>query len=218
MPPAVTPWREAELCVIDLETTGLDAATDEIISFATVPIVGGRARPGGRRYRLVRPRRMPEAETIVIHGLRSEELTVAPALGEVIDELLAAITGRPIVAHVATIEEGFLTGALSAADIELRNPLIDTAKLATELYARRDRPAPDSIALTALANELGLPVHRRHEADGDALTTAQVFLALATQLDSYEPQTIASLVTAGRRAGRWTLLRRALESLRLGRP
>jgi DNA polymerase-3 subunit epsilon len=217
MPPALTPWREAELCVIDLETTGLDAATDEIISFATVPIVGGRARPGDGTYRLVRPHRMPEAETIVIHGLRSEDLVAARTLSEVLDDLLAAITGRPIVAHVATIEERFLTGALSAADIELRNPLIDTAKLATELFARRDRPAPDPIALAALAGALGLPVHRRHEADGDALTTAQVFLALATQLDSYEPQTIGSLVTTGRRASRWTRLRRAVGSLRLRR-
>ena len=203
--------------MIDLETTGLDAAIDEIISFATVPIVGGRARPGDGRYRLVRPRRMPEAKTIVIHGLRSEELAVAPALDEVIDELLAAITGRPIVAHVAAIEERFLRRALATADLELRNPLIDTAKLAAELFARRDRPVPDSIALTALANELGLPVHRPHEADGDALTTAQVFLALATQLDAYEPQTIGSLVMAGSRAGRWTGLRRAVGSLRLRR-
>ena len=46
-------------------------------------------------------------------------------------------------------------------------------------------------------------MHRRHEADGDALTTAQAFLALATQLDAIEPQTIGSLASPG--AGRWPL-------------
>jgi DNA polymerase III epsilon subunit-like protein len=44
-----------------------------------------------------------------------------------------------------------------------------------------------------MARSLGLPVHRPHEADGDALTTAQAFIALASHLDEFEPQTVASL-------------------------
>ena len=49
-----------------------------------------------------------------------------------------------------------------------------------------------------------LPAHRPHTADGDALTTAQVFLALATHLDALEPQTVGSLQrpsAASRRSG-----------------
>ena len=203
-PAPETPWRAAELCALDLETTGLDPRTDEIISFATVPIEGGRVRPGGGTYRLVRPNRMPEAETIVIHGLRSEELADAPPLDEVMDELLGAISGRPLVVHVAAVEEGFLWQALAGAGGELRNPVIDTAALATGVHG----PIRDPISLTSLAQDLELPVHRPHEADGDALTTAQVFLALATALDAAEPQTIGSL--SGRRPGR---LRRLLRRL-----
>ena len=55
---------------------------------------------------------MPGADTIRIHGLRSEDLAGAPPLSEVIDELLDALTGRALVAHVATLEERFLRGAL----------------------------------------------------------------------------------------------------------
>ncbi len=80
MPAADTPWREADLCVVDLETTGLDAASDEIIAFATVPIAGARVCMREARYRVVCPRRMPRANTIVIHGLRSEELAERPQL------------------------------------------------------------------------------------------------------------------------------------------
>ena len=91
----------ADLCVLDLETTGLDRRDDEIIAFATMPVDGGRARVAGARSRLVRPRRMPGPETIRIHGLRSEDLAGAPPLSEVIDELLVALAGRALVAHVA---------------------------------------------------------------------------------------------------------------------
>ncbi len=211
VPALGTPWRAADLCVVDVETTGLDPGMDEIISFATVPISRGRARLRDARYRVVRPTRMPEAETIVIHGLRSEDLIDAPPLDEVVGELIEAISGRALVAHVASIEQGFLGRALERAGLRLRNPIIDTAELAAELFSRHHRSLPHPIGLTHLAAELWLPAHRPHEADGDALTTAQVFLALATELDRLAPQTVGSLVSLGGRPGPWRTLRRALQ-------
>ena len=213
-PAAKTPWREADLCVIDLETTGLDAANDEIIAFATIPIEGGRARLHGATYRLVRPGRMPEAETIRIHGLRSEDLADAPPLSEVLDQLFAALTGRALVVHVAAVEESFLAPVLREAGAELHNPVIDTAELAAELYSLRRERVPERFGLTPLARSLDLPVHRPHEADGDALTTAQVFLALATQLDALRPQTIGSLASLRHRRGAGAWLHRTLGRLR----
>ena len=53
--------------------------------------------------------------------------------------------------------------------------------------------ASEPVGLSDLARSLGLPVHRPHHADGDALTTAQVFIALATHLDSVQAQTIGTL-------------------------
>ena len=49
------------------------------------------------------------------------------------------------------------------------------------------------VQLEAAARALDLPAHRPHRADGDALTTAQVFLALASRLDRVEAQTVESL-------------------------
>ena len=54
-----TPWRRGRLCVLDLETTGLDAPRRRDRRLRTMPIDGGRARVRGARSRLVRPRRMP---------------------------------------------------------------------------------------------------------------------------------------------------------------
>ena len=76
------------------------------------------------------------------------------------------------------------------------NPIVDTAALAAELFRLRGQAGPGRVGLGPLAETLGLPVHRPHEADGDALTTAQVFLALATHLDRFSPQTVGSLARA----------------------
>jgi DNA polymerase-3 subunit epsilon len=207
------PWRGAEFCVIDVETTGLDPAVDEIVSFAALHVADGRVRLKDARYRHIRPRRMPDGESIRIHGLRRSDLVDAPPLSAVLDELLDALTGKVLVAHVAGIERGFLAAALRLHGVQLVNPVVDTAALAAELFRRRRQHLPDAGGLSPLARALGLPVHRPHHADGDALTTAQVFLALATHLDAFEPQTVGSLVTCRQRTGRWSALRRGLARL-----
>jgi DNA polymerase III subunit epsilon len=194
-PPDATAWQHASFSVVDLETTGLNPASDEIISFATVTVADGRIRLDDARYELVRPNHMPDWDTIRIHGLREADLEEARPLDEMLDELVEALAGRVLVAHVAAVERGFLGAALSTVGEKLRNPIVDTAALDQELRRLRGRPAAssDPVGLSEMARALGLPVHRPHEADGDALTTAQAFIALATHLDEFELQTVGSL-------------------------
>jgi DNA polymerase-3 subunit epsilon len=203
-PADTTPWREAAFSVIDLEMTGLDPASGEIISYAAVTVSGGTVRFDDERYQLVRPKRMPDWDTIRIHGLREVDLEEAPTLDEIGDGLLEALTGRPIVAHVAAVERTFLAAALSQFGTELRNPVIDTAVLDHRLRRLRNRPPArrDPVGLSDMVRSLGLPVHRPHHADGDALTTAQAFIALATHLEIFEdPLTVGSMQTMTERAG-----------------
>jgi DNA polymerase III subunit epsilon len=209
-PDAGTPWREAAYAVVDLELTGLDPSRDEIISFAAVPVLEGKVIAGGTQYQLVKPSRMPNADTILIHGLRESDLAEAPPLADVLEGLLSVLAGRALVAHVAGIETGFLGAALERRGLTLENPVIDTAQLAIELgRLQRDPPpmegthpargaAGPAPNLGDLARWLGLPVHRPHHAEGDALTTAQAFIALAHHLEAFSPQTLGSLVRASR--------------------
>ena len=191
--PAETPWREAAYAVVDLETIGLDSKEDEIISFAAVPIDAGRIRVGAASTLMIRPSRMPEAETIRIHGLRPQDLAEAPELRAVLDSVLEALTGRVLVAHAAWVERGFLSGALEEAGPRLRRPVVDTVALFRRAQGQSAMDDEAIVPLSDAARDLGLPVHRPHHADGDALTTAQLFLALATRLDAREPQTVGSL-------------------------
>jgi DNA polymerase III subunit epsilon len=189
-PAPQTPWREAAFAVVDLELTGLDPRADEIISFASVPVDGGRVVPGATRALEVRPRRMPDETTIRIHGLRPVDLADAPPLEEAIEPMLDAIAGRVLVAHPAWVEREFLAAALATIGGKLKEPVIDTAALARRVLGRdEERQVPLAEAVDAL----GLPAHDPHTASGDALTTAQLFIALATRLERTEPQTVGSL-------------------------
>jgi len=117
--------------VIDFETTGLDPGRDEIISFAAVMVADGKVRAGDSRYQLIRPTRMPDADTIRIHGLREMDLADAPPLDDILDGLLEALTGRALVAHVAAIEAGFLRAALRPRGIRVRNIRSESTKPAS---------------------------------------------------------------------------------------
>lgn len=193
MPGNATPWAQVPYAVVDLETTGLDPKHDEIISFASIPIDVGRIVVRDICTATIRPRRMPSAETIRIHGLRPEDLAGAPSLDQAIDTIAAALAGRVVVAHAAWVERGFLTRAMKSAGLKLRRPVLDTAALAVRVLGKRPPGKGEALPLSESARLLGLPVHRPHIAEGDALTTAQLFLALASHLDREQPQTLGSL-------------------------
>jgi len=199
LPGGRTPWREASYCAVDLELTGLDPRRHEIVSFGAVPIEDGRVQLGAAVHGRVRPRRAISASSIRVHGLRAADLADAPPLELAIDPLLAAMAGRIPVVHVAAVERGFLRPALRGQGLRLRRPMIDTSVLGLVWLHERDGGGPRRVSLDSLTAALGLPSHHPHDAVGDALTTAQVFVALATHLDALQPETVRRLSSAGRR-------------------
>jgi DNA polymerase-3 subunit epsilon len=131
--------------------------------------------------------------------MRPVDLEDAPALDDAIGPLLEAMTGRIPVAHVAAVERAFLGPALRRQGVALRGPVADTEVIGKVWLHERDGQAPLRMSLSLLAGTLGLPAERPHDALGDALTTAQVFIALAAHLDAVRPETVGTLVRAGRR-------------------
>jgi DNA polymerase III subunit epsilon len=200
LPAARTPWRAASYCAVDLELSGLDPRRNEIVSFGAVPIVDGRVRLSGAVDGRVRPVRQMGEASIRVHGMRAVDLAGAPPLEVALDPLLAAMAGTIPVVHVAAVERGFLRPALRRVGVSLRGPMIDTSVLGLLWLHERDGDGegPRFASLAELAAALGLPSHRPHDAGGDALTTAQVFIALATHLDARRAQTVRRLASAGR--------------------
>lgn len=210
------PWRQGRYCALDLETTGLDLRRDAIISVGAVLIDGGRVIAGSSLYRLVSGPLDPSPAAIAVHALRPADLAGAPPWEETVDDVLRMLTGRILVAHAAWVERAFLRRAFAIRGVREPTAVIDTAALARAAGVARAWPPGAAGAagrgriraepsLEALAAGLGLPAHEPHHALGDALTTAEVFLALAALLDGgyqgREPRHFGSRDAGQRDAG-----------------
>jgi DNA polymerase-3 subunit epsilon len=196
LPPAGAPWREARYCAVDLELSGLDRRRSEIVSFGALPIEDGRVRLDAAASGLLRPTRPLSEESIRVHGIRPSDLADAPPLADGLGPLLVAMTGRVLIAHHAPVERTFLGAALRRVGVHLRGPVLDTAVLARIWLTERDGELPPRMSLGELTRACGLPVHSPHTAVGDALTTAQLFIVAASQLDARRPETLRTLARA----------------------
>jgi DNA polymerase-3 subunit epsilon len=201
-----TPWREASWCALDLEMTGLDPRSEDIISVGAVPIEDGRIVLGGGMYTLVNTTRRSQHGAVLVHKLRVPDLADAPPLEEALDRVLESLTGRIPVFHTAAVERSFLERRFARRRVRLPE-VADTEALGREWLRHRDGSAPEGISLGRLAAVLGQPAEAPHHALGDALTTAKAFIALASLLDTVTPQTVGSLVAASRPAPSMALRR-----------
>ena len=192
-----TTWRRARFIVVDVETTGLDPRRDEIVSYAALPVEQGRVLAGAAVRSLVRPHTPPSPSSIEIHGLRAADLAAASPVAEALAPLAAAMKGRIPVAHAAWVERAFLRAPLRAVGSRMPRRVVDTALLWRLLSVLRGDGDPGWCALSTVAAELDLPAHRPHVAEGDALTTAQAFLALATHLETMGRGSVRELTGAG---------------------
>lgn len=175
-------WRSVDYCAIDVETTGLDLKNDEIISIGAAQIHMGRVRTENNFYREIRPRRLPSIPSVRIHGLRGIDLETALPIESVIPDFVAQIRGRVLIAHAAWVEYAFLKRHLRGTGLTFPKQMIDTAALARASGYAADVNGSEP-SLEFLARRIHLPVYAPHNALGDALTAAVVFLALATELE-----------------------------------
>jgi DNA polymerase III subunit epsilon len=182
-------WREARYCAIDVETTGLDLRRDSIISIGSAAIRDGRIVCSDSYYSLIRPACPVSVSSMRIHCLRPADLEDAPGARDVGQEIARQLAGRIVVAHAAWIERAFLTRLLRQVGVRF-------AALARALGYAQGSPHGREPSLELLARQLSLPVYAPHHALGDAVTTAAVFLVMATKAGKPGRQAEARPVTA----------------------
>lgn len=182
-------WEESTYWALDLETSGLHADTDEILSVGMVPIRNGVIRFGERLASMVRP---SSREPLSTEGLRAHQLVPAeygdaPAFDAILPGIDARLREGILLVHHAPLDVGFLKNAYRRSGRERpRWRVLDTIDLLLTLHRRQHRftphPPPLQTGLSDSRQRLGLPPHAEHDALGDALATAELFLLLRHRL------------------------------------
>lgn len=189
-----TPLAEAELVVVDLETTGTDPARDAITEIGAVRVRGGEVLGEFRTF--VDPRRPIPAYIASLTGISDATVAGAPPIDAVLPMFLDFARGAALVAHNARFDVGFLRAAAAGIDLEWPSPVVlDTLRLARLAYGRdevRDH------RLSTLAAHVGATTSPDHRALSDARATVDVLHAIIARLGP-ATSTLEDLAGAHRR-------------------
>ena len=163
--------------VFDLETTGLNPASEEITEIAAVRVVEGEIRDSFQTY--VKPHKPIPAEITELTGISDETVADAPDLDKAVPEFLAwAGEGQyPLVAHNAGFDMGFLRTACQRLGIEREFTSIDTLEM-----SRLMLPHMHKFKLNILAKELQVGPFEHHRASEDAAVLGRIYVKLLKRL------------------------------------
>lgn len=180
-------WDQVPLSAVDLESTGLDAQRDEILSIGVVPIDHGAISWGSRWSERTQPLDHGRARSaaVGIHGILPAEAATARPLAETLDHFWQMIEGRILIVHFGALDVTLLRQAAARLGRPLpRFQYIDTVDMIRRLEHRRAAydPRPLPRQLGAARQALGLPPLAEHDALSDALATAELFLLLRAKL------------------------------------
>ena len=160
----------SEYVIVDVETTGLDATTDELIEIAAVKVRRGLVVE--EFSTLVKAERPIPTFISSLTGIHDDMLMEAPTSREAVDMLASFIGTADIAAHNSAFDSAFIHRYWPD-----KREWLDTIALTQVAY-----PCATSYSLTNLCEYLRIENESVHRALADARATAALFLCARKQL------------------------------------
>lgn len=182
---------DCRLIVLDLETTGLNAAKDEVIAIGAVAIHKNAIDMGDQFDLILRRPELDISETVLIHGIGPEALTRGHETEDALLHLLEWMNGDPVLAYHSAFDQKFLEKALKQTlGYTQPHTWIDVAEMLPAFF-------PDAKTggrgLDNWADFFGLEVSARHHAAADAMVTAELTLAVINKAQKNDSTTLKDL-------------------------
>ena len=178
---------------LDLETTGLNSASDRIIDVGAVKFRGDEVI--GEFHSLVNPRSRLSDFIVSLTGISQADVDEAPDWNAIRDDLRDFIGDARLVGHNVEFDVGFL-----------RSNHIYVEKLSydTEQMARVALPGGPEFGLVRLAQRFGVLHDDPHRALSDALASRDLFLILLARFEAMPTAALTRIAALGSRSN-WSV-------------
>ena len=186
---------EGEFVAFDIECTGLSVRHDRITEIGAVIFRGGEIMDEFNT--LVNPEMPIPDEIVKLTGITDADVKGAPSEAEAVRAFLDFAGGRPLVAHNADFDVGFITEAAGRHGIDFEPVYLDTLVLAQTLLPTLKRHKLDMVS-----NFLGLPEFNHHRASDDAMVVARMMDKFIPMLRERGAERVSDVEHVVRRARR----------------
>ena len=165
-----------EIVCFDIETTGLSVAHEAITEIGAVVLKNGQITE--RFQTFVDPQRRLTPENIGLTGITDAMLAGAPKLKDALTAFLDFVHGRPLAAHNAEFDIGFIRAGCRKTGLEFDPTYIDSLILAQNLL-----PELNKHKLDIVAEHLELPAFNHHRAADDAAMVGYMLIPFFDRME-----------------------------------
>lgn len=160
--------------ILDIETTGGKYNEEGVTEIAIYKFDGHEVTD--KFISLVNPERSIQPFVVGLTGINNAMLRNAPKFYEVAKRIVEITQGCVIVAHNAKFDYRILHTEFKRLGYDFQRESLCTIELSRKLI-----PGMPSYSLGKLVKKLGIPITKRHRADGDALATVKLFKLLLSK-------------------------------------
>ena len=174
---------DTEYVAFDIETTGLYSDRDRIIEIGAVLFENGVE---GAKFNTFVDPEMPIPDEITrLTGITDAMVAGAPKAADALRDFLDFCGGRPLVAHNADFDTGFMSAVAKRCGVIFDPVYLDTLVLAQTLLPNLRRHKLDMVN-----DYLSLPQFNHHRASDDALVCGRIYAKFIPMLREKGAETI----------------------------
>ena len=177
---------DTEYVAFDIETTGLHASQDRMTEIGAVIFKGEKIISTFSTF--VNPQMHIPAEVTALTGIKDSDVQDAPDEKTAMEQFIEYIGDRPLAAHNANFDVGFMTSAARRHGLPFNPVFVDTWPLAQALLPQLKR-----FKLDVVSNHLGLPQFNHHRAYDDAMVVARIMEKFIPMLKNYGAETLSDV-------------------------